>query len=141
MGATLSALGTFTTGGYTLFAPSTAGLLATFDAVDLAVEVAVTLDLNDVLAYHVVPNLVLSTDLPGLLPNVGDSVDVATLQGETIAIARTDTGYTVNGIAISAVDDRAFNGVVHTIEGLLTPSTFSVPAGGAASADSVTFMA
>jgi uncharacterized surface protein with fasciclin (FAS1) repeats len=76
--------------------------------------------LMDVLLYHVVGSVVLSTEL-------SDGLEVIMLNGENITVGidgdnvSLTTGNGVN-TTVSAVDITASNGVVHLIDGVLLPS-------------------
>lgn len=74
-------------------------------------------DLVGVLTYHVLPEVVYSTDLkPTQTP--------ATLQGSTLSIVVDDTGVHINDVAnVTSADNGATNGVVHIIDGVLIPAT------------------
>lgn len=117
--AALSAAGLVETlqgeGPFTVFAPTDAafaalpeGLLA---KLLLPENIAV---LTAILTYHVVPGMVMSTDVT--------AGDVATVEGSTIAIT-TDYGVMVNGANVVAVDVAASNGVIHVIDAVIVPPT------------------
>ena len=117
--AALSAAGLVETlqgeGPFTVFAPTDAafaalpeGLLA---KLLLPENIAV---LTAILTYHVVPGMVMSTDVT--------AGDVATVEGSTIAIT-TDMGVMVNGANVVAVDVAASNGVIHVIDAVIVPPT------------------
>ena len=102
-------------GPFTVFAPTEAafaalpeGLLA---KLLLPENIAV---LTAILTYHVVPGMVMSTDVA--------AGDVATVEGSTIAIT-TDMGVMVNGANVVAVDVAASNGVIHVIDAVIVPPT------------------
>ncbi len=102
-------------GPFTVFAPTEAafaalpeGLLA---KLLLPENIAV---LTAILTYHVVPGMVMSTDVT--------AGDVATVEGSTIAIT-TDMGVMVNGANVVAVDVAASNGVIHVIDAVIVPPT------------------
>ena len=102
-------------GPFTVFAPTNAA----FDALPegllekllLPENIAV---LTAILTYHVVPGMVMSTDVT--------AGDVATVEGSTIAIT-TDMGVMVNGANVVAVDVAASNGVIHVIDAVIVPPT------------------
>ena len=117
--AALSAAGLVETlqgeGPFTVFAPNDdafaalpAGLL---EKLLLPENIAV---LTAILTYHVVPGMVMSTDVT--------AGDVATVEGSTIAIT-TDMGVMVNGANVVAVDVAASNGVIHVIDAVIVPPT------------------
>ena len=67
-----------------------------------------------VLTYHVVPGRVMSSDL------AGQQLDVATVQGSTVAIDATD-GVMVDAASVIAADIEASNGVIHVIDQVILP--------------------
>lgn len=102
-------------GPFTVFAPTEAafaalpeGLLA---KLLLPENVAV---LTAILTYHVVPGMVMSTDIT--------AGDVATVEGSTVALT-TDMGVMVNGATVIAADVAASNGVIHVIDAVIVPPT------------------
>ncbi len=102
-------------GPFTVFAPTEAafaalpeGLLA---KLLLPENVAV---LTAILTYHVVPGMVMSTDIT--------AGDVATVEGSTVALT-TDMGVMVNGAKVIAADVAASNGVIHVIDAVIVPPT------------------
>jgi uncharacterized surface protein with fasciclin (FAS1) repeats len=101
-------------GPYTVFAP----IDAAFE--DLPEGALDTLaedpegDLRQVLLYHVVQGLVLSTDL-------SDGMTVETLHGASLTISVTDDGVMVNGANVIQADIMAANGVIHLIDAVLLP--------------------
>lgn len=102
-------------GPFTVFAPTNAA----FDALPegllekllLPENIAV---LTAILTYHVVPGMVMSTDVT--------AGDVATVEGSTIAIT-TDMGVMVNGATVVEVDLTASNGVIHVVDAVIVPPT------------------
>jgi uncharacterized surface protein with fasciclin (FAS1) repeats len=68
--------------------------------------------LAKILTYHVVPGSVLAAD-------VVDG-DVATVEGQTIALSTAD-GVTVNGARVIQADVIADNGVIHAIDAVILP--------------------
>ena len=100
---------------FTVFAPTNEA----FD--DLAAALGTDLDgllalpnLADVLLYHVVDGVVLSTDL------VNGSV--TTLNGQDVVVDLT-SGVMINTATVILADVLADNGVVHVIDEVLIPST------------------
>ncbi len=107
-------------GPFTVFAP-TNDAFAQIPAADLEALLADPDALADVLTYHVVEGRVLAGDLQ-------PTQTVPTVQGGSITIDVADdgtatitdaSGKTVN---ITATDLKAKNGVVHVIDGVLTPA-------------------
>jgi uncharacterized surface protein with fasciclin (FAS1) repeats len=117
--AALSAAGLVETlqgeGPFTVFAPTDAAFAALpeglLEKLLLPENVAI---LTAILTYHVVPGLVMSTDVA--------AGDVATVEGSTFTIT-TDGGVKVNGANVVAVDVAASNGVIHVIDAVIVPPT------------------
>ena len=117
--AALSAAGLVETlqgeGPFTVFAPTDAAFAALpeglLEKLLLPENIAV---LTAILTYHVVPGMVMSTDV-----TAGDG---ATVEGSTIAIT-TDMGVMVNGATVVEVDLTASNGVIHVIDAVIVPPT------------------
>jgi uncharacterized surface protein with fasciclin (FAS1) repeats len=65
-----------------------------------------------ILTYHVVAGKVMAADVT--------AGDVATVEGQTIALA-TDDGVTVNGAKVVTADVEASNGVIHVIDAVILP--------------------
>jgi uncharacterized surface protein with fasciclin (FAS1) repeats len=70
--------------------------------------------LTDVLLYHVVPGTVMSSDIT-------DGLEVETLNGESLTFTVTDDGIKVNDANILTADIESSNGVIHSIDSVLTP--------------------
>jgi uncharacterized surface protein with fasciclin (FAS1) repeats len=110
---TLSADGTFT-----VFAPTDAA----FAALDTEVLDDLLADpsgsLTDVLLYHVIGSVALEADL-----NDGDAIETL-LVPEEVVISISGGVVSINGVATVVISDiLASNGVVHVIDGVLTPPT------------------
>ena len=107
-------------GPFTVFAP-TNDAFAQIPAADLEALLADPDALADVLTYHVVEGRVLAGDLQ-------PTQTVTTVQGGSITIDVADDGTATitdaNGktVNITATDLKAKNGVVHVIDGVLTPA-------------------
>ena len=87
-------------------------------------------EVQQILRYHVLDGVTSSTDLVQLLSDNNGEVSVQTLQGEEVTITEQDDGSIVfNGgqatLNLDRVDQRASNGILHQIEGLLIPPTFN----------------
>jgi uncharacterized surface protein with fasciclin (FAS1) repeats len=67
-----------------------------------------------ILTYHVVPGAVTSDQL------AGQRIDVATVQGQTVAVNGTN-GVRVNNARVTQADIIAENGVIHRIDRVLLP--------------------
>lgn len=77
-------------------------------------------DLTSILTYHVVPGKYLSGDVLA-------SESLTTVQGEELTISMRNGVPYVNDTPIITVDIPAKNGVIHIIDGVLLPSTVSLP--------------
>ena len=107
-------------GPFTVFAP-TNDAFAQIPAADLEALLADPDALAGVLTYHVVEGRVLAGDLQPTqtVPTVqGDSITIDVADDGTATITDAN-GKTVN---ITATDLKAKNGVVHVIDGVLTPA-------------------
>lgn len=97
-------------GPFTVFAPTNAAFA------DAGITTADDLPANDalvnILQYHVVPGLALSTDL--------ETGYYETLNGDSLYIL-VDNGVFVNGVEVTTADLQAQNGVVHVIGEVLIP--------------------
>ena len=69
---------------------------------------------TSILTYHVVPGLVMSTDVA--------AGDVATVEGSNVTLA-TEGGVKINDANVMAVDVAASNGVIHVIDAVIVPPT------------------
>ncbi len=70
--------------------------------------------LGQILLYHVVPGTYTVADLR-------EESELETVQGESLQLAVTPDGLTVNGTYLLTADIRASNGIVHVITSVLTP--------------------
>ena len=100
----------------TVFAPTDAAFASLLETIgqtsidDVPVSV-----LQEILLYHVVPATVFSSEIT--------DGQVQTLSGDNITLS-TQGGITVNGIAVvDPFDVDASNGVIHTIDQVLVPSS------------------
>jgi len=107
-------------GPFTVFAP-TNDAFAQIPRADLDALLGDEEALTSVLTYHVVPGKILAGDLQ-------PTQTVQTVQGEDITIEVADDGTATitdangNTVNITATDLTARNGVVHVIDGVLTPA-------------------
>lgn len=69
-----------------------------------------------VLTYHVVPSKVMSSDI------AGKKADVASVQGDTIAVDATD-GVKVDEANVVTADIETSNGVIHVIDSVILPAS------------------
>ncbi|MEO0601621.1 MAG: fasciclin domain-containing protein, partial [Myxococcota bacterium] len=77
-------------------------------------------DLRNLLTYHVVPGFVFADD-------VARRRSLTTVQGEGLPVQRIAKRLAVGGRRIVKADIEAANGVVHVIDGVLTPPAPSHP--------------
>jgi uncharacterized surface protein with fasciclin (FAS1) repeats len=102
-------------GPFTVFAPTNAA----FAALPAGTVESLLLPENrdtliSILTYHVVPGAVTSDQL------VGQRIDVATVQGDTVHINGTH-GVRVNDATVTTANIIASNGVIHVIDTVLLP--------------------
>jgi transforming growth factor-beta-induced protein len=101
-------------GSFTVFAPTNEAFedaLAAFP--DLTEE-----QITEILTYHVIAGAtVLSTDLE-------DGASVETLQGEDITVNLND-GVQINNANVVAADIAGTNGVVHVIDAVILPPSYT----------------
>jgi uncharacterized surface protein with fasciclin (FAS1) repeats len=103
------------TGPFTVFAPTDAAFAALPAGVIDALLADPTGALADVLLYHVVGGLALSTDL-------SDGQVITTLLGEDITVTIDMNGVMINNAMVVVADILADNGVVHVIDAVLVPA-------------------
>ena len=108
-------------GAYTVFAPSDEAFAAALEAMGMTADELLANDelLNVVLPYHVVAGVLKSSDLT-------DGLVLTTLNGATLTVTIVDGTVMVTdaaGMSYSVVtaDVVANNGVVHVIDGVLSP--------------------
>lgn len=102
-------------GPFTVFAPTNAAFAALPEGtVEDLLKPENREQLTAVLTYHVVPGKVMSADL------AGQTLEVETVQGSTVAIDATD-GVTVDGATVVQADIEADNGVIHVIDAVILP--------------------
>lgn len=104
---------------FTVFAPTNAA----FDAVSETLGTLSEAEVEEVLLYHAVGQEILSGDLPA----PGNSTTVTTEQGEDITVAVDSEGnVTLNGnVNVTTVDLQGTNGVIHIIDGVLLPPSYT----------------
>ena len=106
-------------GPFTVFAPTDAAFTTLLETLEVtAAELLANPDLASILLYHVASGNVLSSSL-------SDGQIIETLNnGQSVEIAITADGVTVNGTALVVVADlTADNGVVHVIDAVLLPTS------------------
>ncbi|MFP8488200.1 fasciclin domain-containing protein [Gracilimonas sp. Q87] len=106
-------------GTFTVFAPTNAA----FDAVSTTLDGLSEAQVSEVLQYHVAGQEILSDNLPA----PGNSTTVTTVQGEDITVAvDTEGNVTLNGsVNVTTVDLQGVNGVIHIIDGVLLPPSYT----------------
>lgn len=106
-------------GPFTVFAPTNDAFAALLEQLDITAEQLLAHpDLSDVLLYHVVSGKVMSTDL-------SDGLKAATLQGEELTFDLSD-GVMVNASTVTTADIEGTNGVIHVIDSVLVPESFTL---------------
>ena len=101
----------------TVFAPTDDAITALVTALDITAEDLLALpNLADILTYHVVGAVALSTDL-------SDGQEIPTLQGANVNITINTDTVLVNDAMVIVADLVADNGVVHVIDAVLWPPT------------------
>ncbi|HSK67885.1 MAG TPA: fasciclin domain-containing protein, partial [Candidatus Limnocylindria bacterium] len=107
-------------GPFTVFAPTDAAFGSLLGNLGITAEELLDQpQLADVLLYHVGPARVLSTDLQeGMAPET-------LLAGQTLAISLSN-GARINESSVTAADIEASNGVIHVIDAVLIPPTFTL---------------
>ncbi|MEP4197374.1 MAG: fasciclin domain-containing protein [Aliishimia sp.] len=108
-------------GPLTVFAPTDAAFAALPDGTVESLLLPENIDqLVSVLTYHVLPGAVTSDQV------LGQRLDVATVQGQTVAIDGTGSklgpAVKVNNANVIAADILATNGVIHAIDTVLLPN-------------------
>ena len=107
-------------GPFTVFAPTNAAFAALLSQLNVTAEELLNHpQLAEVLLYHVVSGKVLSTGL-------ADGMTAETLlAGQSITVDLTD-GVKINNSSVVAADIEASNGVIHVIDSVLVPETFTL---------------
>ena len=104
----------------TVFAPTDAAITALVEALEITPAELLALEtLTDILKYHVVNGLAMSSDL-------SDGQMIATLLGPDVTVTINDEGVFINDAQVTVVDIMADNGVVHVIDAVLLPPTDNV---------------
>lgn len=68
-----------------------------------------------ILTYHVIPGKVMAGDV------AGKKLNVATLQGDDLAVDAMSGGVMINGATVTAADIEASNGVIHIVDQVILP--------------------
>ena len=110
---------------YTLFAPDNAAFTASGISQEI-VNVLPLEQLTPALLYHVVPQKVMSSQIPSTFPNLQypSLLNPAPNLSSLLRLATfptTSNGAWVNNIPIKAANTEASNGVIHTVAGVIMP--------------------
>lgn len=104
-------------GPFTVFAPTNAAFEQALADLGLtAEELLASPDLAGILTYHVVPGQIMAADAIA-----ADGTEVATVNGDTIAVSVVDGNVMVDGATVTTADLEAGNGVVHVIDSVILP--------------------
>jgi uncharacterized surface protein with fasciclin (FAS1) repeats len=104
-------------GPFTVFAPTDEAFAALpAGTVESLLEPENRDQLVAILTYHVVPGAVRSADL------AGQELEVATVQGETVAIDASGGAVKVDEATVVQADIEADNGVIHVIDTVIMPA-------------------
>jgi uncharacterized surface protein with fasciclin (FAS1) repeats len=102
-------------GPYTVFAPTNAAFAKLpAGTVETLLKPENKDQLVAVLTYHVVAGKVMAADVVNL-------TSAATVQGESVSIAVSESGVMVDGANVVATDVAASNGVIHVIDTVILP--------------------
>ncbi|MDZ4764269.1 MAG: fasciclin domain-containing protein [Chloroflexota bacterium] len=105
----------------TVFAPTDAAFTALGEDTLNAVLADPAL-LSSILLYHVVPGVIHSDDLVGMLTDAENmTLEVQTAQGSTVTFMANDDGVFINDAQIVVTNVDAANGVIHVIDAVILP--------------------
>ena len=106
----------------TVFAPTNEAFEAAFAALGITAEelLADTETLTSILTYHVLGEVVMSSDLAGA---GAEEIPVTTLSGEELVVVVNDMGvsFADQTAKVASADVEASNGVIHVIDAVLLP--------------------
>ncbi len=114
-------------GPFTVFAPTNDAFGKVPKAtVDTLMKPANKADLAKVLTYHVVPGKMTAADLAQAIKASGGTAKLKTVQGEDLTLTMAGDMIKIAGkggsmAMVSTADVMQSNGVVHVIDGVLTP--------------------
>ena len=108
-------------GNYTVFAPTNDAFASFLTSLGVSFDDLTAEDLTPILSYHVVGAKVLSTGLAnGYINSIYSAIDNHAV---TMYVDLTD-GVMLNGnVSVKMPDVEASNGVIHVIDGVLTPTS------------------
>ncbi|WP_109259796.1 fasciclin domain-containing protein [Hyphobacterium indicum] len=103
-------------GPFTVFAPTDEAFAALGeDTINTLLQPENRDQLVSILTYHVVPGEYFAGDL------AGQSLSVASVQGDTIDIDATGDAVLIDGATVISADVDASNGVIHVINQVIMP--------------------
>ncbi len=107
-------------GPYTIFAPTDEAFASIPQAQlnDLLTNASQQNNLRGILTYHVVPGMVLSSDLR-------DGLTLRTMEGSDLRVTIDNESVMVNGARVVRPEINASNGVIHAIDTVLMPPAVS----------------
>jgi PGF-CTERM protein len=100
-------------GNFTVFAPDNAAF-AKVNATDLAALANNTTALKTTLLYHIIPTKLFKSNFTG-------SGTLTTVNGLSLPYSVNGTTLKVDNATVTKADINASNGVIHVIDGVLTP--------------------
>ena len=104
-------------GPFTVFAPTDAAFAALPPGtVEGLLKPDAKAKLTQILTYHVVPGLVMSSDI------AGKALSPATVEGGTLHVDATGAQVKVNKATVVTADVACSNGVIHVIDAVLLPA-------------------
>jgi len=104
-------------GPFTVFAPTDEAFAALGEDTINSLLLPENRDqLVSILTYHVVPGEYFASDL------AGQSLSVASVQGDTIDIDATGNAVMIDGATVVSADVDASNGVIHVINQVIMPT-------------------
>lgn len=111
----------------TVFAPTNEAFEAALEALGLTAEelLADTETLTSILTYHVLGNVVTSSDIVGA---GSEEIPVETLSGEELVVVVGEdgtVGFAEQSATVVTADIEASNGVIHVIDAVLLPPSMS----------------
>jgi uncharacterized surface protein with fasciclin (FAS1) repeats len=107
--------------GLTLFAPTNTAFEASGYANAAAMTALPAAAVRQLLEYHLLGAEVLSADL-----GTGTNLEIATFAKTKAYITKTSGGTSINGARVLEADLKAANGVVHVIDRVIAPATFTL---------------
>jgi uncharacterized surface protein with fasciclin (FAS1) repeats len=104
-------------GPFTVFAPTDAAFAALpAGTVEGLLEPGSKAKLTQILTYHVVPGLVMSSDI------AGKTMSPKTVEGSELHVDASHTPVTINKAKVVTADVTCTNGVIHVIDAVLIPA-------------------